>query len=201
MQAAFPVLAGLILGSFSRYSSSFPDALRWLGNFGAPWLAAAFFVARPQRSRGAAAVAGAVTLSIATLAHYVPYRIARDGFGLEVAAHPVLLWVVVGTVFGAIFGLLGWVHACHRRSSLLAAGCLAASFAGEAIVLFYVAHPNAVEVAVPIEAAIAMALPVVLTEGWRDRAKTYVATALLALPAIAILAATMGAIRRVYPGL
>ena len=201
MSLTVPVLSGVVLGAFSRYSSAFPGALRWLGNFGALWLAVAFFVGRAQRSTRGAALAGAVTLSVAGVFHYVPFKIGRDGWGWEAVGHPLPMWIIVGSITGALFGFLGRLQSQRDpRRSPWATGSLAGAFAAESAILFLVAHQNAVLVAAPVEAVLAVATPIALTEGWFERVRTYAAVCLLVPWMVIALVVMMMAIGRVYPG-
>jgi hypothetical protein len=202
MQVAITVLAGLLLGYLSRSSASFPDAVRWVGNFGAWWLATAFLVGRTCRTVRGGAAAGATSLAVAATVHYVPFRLMREEITLDVLRYPLALWVVVGILAGGCFGALGAAHARgYRRAMTWGSALLAASFAAEGLVLLLVAHPNAVRVAVPVELACAVVLPVLLVRTSRQRVISYLAALFLIPVAMAGLATMMGVIQRVYPGI
>jgi hypothetical protein len=201
MQVAITVLAGLLLGHFSRSSGSFPDAIRWAGNSGAWWLAVAFLVGHRCRTVRGGAVAGATSLAVAATVHYVPFRLMREEIGFDVLRYPLGLWVAVGIVVGGCFGALGAAHGRgYGRAMTWGSALLAASFAAEAIVLLLVAHPNAVAIAVPIEFVCAIVVPLVLVRTARQRVLAYGAALLLIPIAMTGLATMMGVIQRVYPG-
>jgi hypothetical protein len=193
---------GLGLGAFSHASSGLPGPWRWIGNFGALWVAVAFFAGRLADDIRRGSFAGAASLAVASVIHYVPHRVMLNGFSSQAFRWPVGLWVVVGIAVGLLFGGLGAAHAQHMDFfSNLGVALLAAIFAAEALVLFRIGHERAVQVAVPIEALAALTLPLLLLDSVRDRVRTYlVALALVPLGALG-LAAFMGVIHRVYPGI
>ena len=202
MYLAFASVVGTALGVFSHASSSLPGAWRWVGNFGALWLLVAFLVGRRVVTEGLApAVAGAMTLTIASVVHYVPFRMARDGVSWHAFRWPVVLWVLVGAVVGALFGALGAAHAQRlAKVSIVAVALLVAAFAGEAFILLRTGHPRAVQIAVPVELVFAAVLPLALAASWHERLKVYLYAVLLLPVVVVALAAFMGVIHRVYPG-
>lgn len=201
MGIAVAVLAGTALGVFSHSSSSLPGGWRWVGNFGALWLLIAFLVGRFDGRTRTAALAGSVTLAIASVVHYVPFRMAREGVSLHAWRWPVALWALVGILVGALFGVLGAAHRQRlERSSLVAVALLVAAFAGEAFVLWRTGHPRAAQIAVPLELGVAIFLPLVLASSLTDRLKIYVGSVLCFPVVVFALSAFMGTIKRVYPG-
>lgn len=202
MRPAITVLVGVALGFFSHTSSSLTGPWRWIGNFGALWLIVAFFTGRAARETPTGAITGAVILVIASVIHYVPFRMARDGISWQAFRWPVLLWVVVGVIAGAAFGALGAAHGQRvARASVIAVALLVAAFAGEAFVLWRTGHPRAIQMAVPLEFLVASVLPIALAASWGDRAKIYLYGVLLLPVTVLGLSAFMGVIHRVYPGI
>lgn len=201
MYVGIALLAGTALGLFSHISSSLPGAWRWIGNFGALWLLVAFLVGRSTRNVRVSAVAGSITLIVASIVHYVPFRWARFGISWGAFRWPVVLWVLVGAVVGAAFGALGAAHRVRLKTlATIAVALLVAGFAGEAFILIRTGHPSAVQIAVPLELFVAAQLPVAFVRTWQERAKSYL-YGVLFLPIVVIaLAAFMGVIHRVYPG-
>lgn len=199
---ALAVLVGIGLGIFSHESSSLPGGLRWLGNFGALWVAIAFLVGRLISDVNRGAIAGAATLCVAAVVHYVPYRLAREGVGSDALRWPVVLWLLVGIGVGVLFGALGAAYGRREATvGLVGVALLAATFAGEAFVLARTGHPRAVQIAVPLELAVAALLPIIFFRSWRERSKVFGIT-LLAVPLVVLaLSAFMGVIHRVYPGI
>lgn len=200
--AEWAALIGVALGTFSHYSSALPGAWRWVGNFGALWVAVAFFVARAIGRVRVGAIAGALALVAASVVHYVPFRMAREGVHLAAFRRPVVLWVVVGVAVGALFGALGGAKGKPAdRYCKIGIALLTASFAGEAWVLWRTGHPRALHVAVPLELLIALLCPLALLKSGKDRATVYVGAATLTPVVILALSAFMGVIQRVYPGI
>lgn len=202
-QLVVAVLAvGIALGLFSHASSSLPGAWRWVGNFGALWLAVAFLVGRAIPNPWTGAAFGALSLTIASVMHYVPRRMLREGISLEAFRWPVILWVLVGLATGLLFGALGSAHARRLKiCSTIGVALLVAAFAAEALVLFRIGHERAVQVAVPIELITAFALPLILMGSWKERVITYAAAAGMMPILVLALASFMGVIHRVYPGI
>ena len=202
MQATIAVMVGTALGLFSHTSSSLTGPWRWIGNFGALWLIVAFFTGRVARETPTGAITGAFALVIASVIHYVPFRMARDGISWHAFRWPVLLWVVVGSIAGAAFGALG---ATHRQriapASVIAVALLVAAFAGEALVLLRTGYSRALQIAVPLELIMAAVLPFALAATWSDRAKIYLFGVALLPVTVLGLSAFMGVIHRVYPGI
>ncbi|MEA2517644.1 MAG: hypothetical protein QOG16_1482 [Actinomycetota bacterium] len=201
-QIGMTALTGIALGLFSHASSALPGAWRWVGNFGALWLAVSFLLGRQFHSLLPAALSGAAALAVASVMHYVPHRMAREGMTLNTFRWPVALWAFVGIVVGAAFGMLGAAHA--RRwavASTVGMGLLVAAFAGEAFVLWRTGHPRAVEVAVPLETIVALSLPIFCARSATERIKIF-GSAVLMFPVVVLgLSAFMGVIHRVYPGI
>lgn len=195
------LLLGLSLGVSSHTSSSLPGPWRWLGNVGAVWLAVAFVAGHLTSDKKIAALSGAVALGVASIVHYVPFRMIHDGFSWHAFRWPVVLWLYVAVPLGAAFGSLGSLQRERAsKTAVLGVGLLAAAFAAEAVVLFQTGHPKAIKVAVPAEALVALLLPLTLIARWKDKVATYV-TAVFLLPVLALpLKAFMGVIQRVYPG-
>lgn len=192
-------MVGLLLGALSRYSSQLTTSLQWLGNVGAIWLLVAFVVGRTRSSTRSAAFSGAITLVAAALSHYLPYRLARFGVGPETLRHPLYLWMVVGAVAGALFGVLGFVqkNEVGARSSWSVAVPVA-SLAGEAVLLSMVAPEVAYPLAAPVQLIAAVALPFMVGA---ERVKSYVAAVALLPFCMAGLWLMIVGIGRVYPGL
>ena len=197
--AVLPLLVGLLLGTLSRYSSRLSLSLRWLGNVGAIWLLVAFFVGRGRPSARSAALSGAIALSAAAVAHYLPYRLARFGNGPELLRHPLYLWIVVGAAAGALFGVLGFIQRHGSKpAKVWSAAVIMASLAGEAVLLFLVAPQYAYVVAAPVQLAAAAALPFILVT---DRVKSFLTAAVMLPFCMAGLWLMIVTIGRVYPGL
>ena len=195
------MLIGLTLGVFSHASSGLPGAWRWVGNLGALWLAIAFLVGRLAANLRGGALVGAASLAVASVIHYVPHRMLREGISLHAFRWPVILWVVVGATVGLLFGTLGAAHARRLRIyAALGVALLVAAFAAEALVLLRIGHARAMQVAVPIEVIAALAWPFVLMSSWKARLTTYLVAAAFAPILVLALASFMGVIHRVYPG-
>ena len=194
-----PLLVGLLLGALSRYSSQLTTSLQWLGNVGAIWLLVAFLVGRTRSSTRSAVFSGAITLVVATVSHYLPYRLARFGVGPQTLRHPLYLWMVVGAASGALFGVLGFVQRSQdgARSSWSAAA-LIACLAGEAVLLSLVAPEVAYPLAAPVQLIAAVALPFVVGA---QRVRSYVAAVALLPFCMGVLWLMIVGIGRVYPGL
>ncbi len=113
-------------GGFGFAMSSIPappeSGIFWVGNFSSPWAVIAFLCGWSLRSRGVAAVAGAVTLVACVAGFYAQFLFvgaARLGLPdatpwLTVAATGVTRWLVfvapwmlVAVPAGAVYGLLG----------------------------------------------------------------------------------------------
>lgn len=201
MDVALALVAGVILGLFSHGSSSLPGGWRWLGNFGALWVAVAFLVGWLSRVKPAP-ILGATSLVAASLVHYVPFRLAREGLSWQAFRWPVVLWVGVGIIVGSVSASLGAAYARRKPFAwLIGVAFLAAAFAGEAIVLLRTGHPRAVRVAVPVEVALSLLVPLILVSSWRTRLQVLGLTA-LTIPVVVLgLSAFMGVIHRVYPGI
>ena len=186
------LLTGLLLGALSRYSSSLAGPIRWLGNLGAIWLLVAYGLGRSHASSRQAAAAGALALSAAPIAHYVPYRVARFGFSLEVVRWYMVLWLVFGLIVGALFGYLG------SRRDAVGIALTSAALAGESVLLWFLGPTEARLIAVPIQLAFALLLPLSLPA---RRLRAY-GLALVVLPvAMAVLWVMIVRIGRVYPTL
>ena len=185
------LLGGVLLGLISRYTGSLSGPIRWLGNAGAPWLLVAFLVGRWELSARTAARSGALALVAAAISHYLPYRIAA---GWSPIRWWVVLWVGFGAVAGALLGYAGWRRDAWSNSFACAA------FAAEAILLLLVAPQEALILAVPVEAMIALALPL-LSRPRVSRPKTYAVAAILTPVCMVILWLMVLKIGRVYPHL
>ena len=192
------ILAGLLLGTLSRYSSRLEPSFRWLGNVGAIWLLVAFFVGRSTRLVRVAAAGGAITLAAAAFAHYVPYRLGKVGVDPELFRYPLFLWVFVGGIGGALFGALGSIQRSRGGAATWSTAAIMASLAGEALLLFLLAPRYAYIVAGPVQLVAAGALPFLVGA---DRAKSYLITMALVPFCIVGLWLMVVGLGRVYPGL
>lgn len=190
---AFSIVAGACLGLFSRYSSSLAQEIRWVGNFGASWFLVAFGLGLWVRRAKLAALGGVVALVTAVAFHYVPTRLAKAEFGIDLVAWWVVAWALIGAAGGALFGWLG------ARRSWPATAAMSGLLLGEAVLLFMTAPSYARYLAIPLEVVVGVGLPFFLH---RDALiKTYVATvAVVPVAFVAVWLSTL-AIGRVYPGL
>lgn len=121
-----PMVVGIVLGLGARLVDDV--AARWVGNIGAVWFLAAFFVGRSQRSLRQGASAGALSLVSATLMYYA-WRVIIDGtISTRYLFQVGVFWLLAGAVTGAVSGAVG--AKSHRWS--LAWGVAIGVLVGEA---------------------------------------------------------------------
>lgn len=194
--AALIAASGMALGALSRASDLLPRELRWVGNLGAIWLAVAFIVgARIGRPR-AAAVGGASALILAAFVHYGSMRLVRYG-DPELLGYPAPQWAAVGGVLGAVFGGVGslWSDGDKRVRSV---AILTTALGAEALYLLMAHEPNARPVALPLELAAFLLLPLVSLRSGSDRLRTYGWAVSLTPLGAAAIAMVVGVARRIY---
>lgn len=166
----------------SRLGDQLPPKIGWVANLAAPWLAVAFFLGRKSSSAQQGAVAGAVSLLIATLTHYSIRRLGDDGLSAELFRHPVPMWSLIGGVGGAIFGRLGRITS-ERRIFLgvIALAALSAAFLSEAAFLLLEERRQAFVVAVPVAILCGLGFPLLVLPS-RSRAVVAVLLGLFVIP-------------------
>jgi Family of unknown function (DUF6518) len=149
-----------------------------LANSGAVWAVAAFIIGRWvgggwQRP----AVAGAVLLIVAVESYYVAAAIVQHDNLANAWSSAAAIWVALGVVAGAVFGIAGaWSRSAHRPRRLLGFAAVAAVFVGEAL-LQLGRSTNADEatnhrdllLTASIEVALALGIPAVLIVCDRQR--------------------------------
>lgn len=103
----------------------------------------------------------------------------------------------MGAAAGGIFGAIGslWSEPTRRPASV---ALLSAAFGAEALYLLSAHEPNARPVALPMEIAAFLMLPLVSLEKASERMRSYGWSLALAPPGAAAIAAAVGIARRVY---
>lgn len=192
-------LGGVALGVFSRASELLPPSGVWVGNIGALWLVVAFGIGTRFASRRIGGIAGAATLVVAVLTHYVPVRLLRGDLGGEVLRFPLGVWVLIGITTGFLFGSFGAAYRLREPLGKMGVAALASYCIAEAAILWALDVAPARVIAVPLEILIPMVLPPVLYRSRAERLQILVRIALLS-PVLAIaLAGLVRVLGRVYP--
>lgn len=141
---AAAVAFGLAVGMAARYGHGVPGDAYWLASLGGPWLVAAFAAGALAPGRRLAALAGAATIVVGTLAYYgsvaAYHGVTQLHLPLQGARYGVLMaiaWSAAGLAVGAAFGTAGVLWRRGGRSLWSAAGAaaLAGALVGEALLL------------------------------------------------------------------
>jgi hypothetical protein len=164
------VLAGA--GAFGAMTAAAEPLLGVPGSvsaLGAPWLVCAFATGTLVRGRSAAALAGGLLLSGATIAYYGAQVYGHGAESVQYALSMAVAWGVPAGVAGAVMGTSGslWRRASGLRAALLAA-VPAAALAGEAMLLSRSWNGPDSTLVLALELAAAAALLVALS---RERAR------------------------------
>src|SRR3954451_15643354 len=122
---------------------------------GAPWLAVAWAVGAACERRTAGALAGGLTLGLATVAWY-SFSVAAGGVATVYYAWPVApAWALVALAAGGAVGLAGYAWRGRRRTAIaLPAGALA----GEALLLAGEWSGRAAQAVLALELGLALAV-------------------------------------------
>jgi hypothetical protein len=118
--------AGAALGVAARLVDEI--APRWTGNLGATWFVAAFLAGGLESRPRLGARAGALCLSVATVAYYA-LRLAIDPIALRQVVPIPLVWLAAGVVTGLAGGAMG----ARAKEQPAWWGAPAGVFLGEAI--------------------------------------------------------------------
>jgi hypothetical protein len=178
---------GLALGVGGQLAGAAHPGLGWVAALGVPWLAVGFLAGALARDRAAGAVAGAVTLVVATGAYYALHVAASRTLS---AAPVALAWMPACVAAGGAFGAAGaaWRRG-GRRARPAAAAVLAGALVGEAVLLWGEWPDHVVRVVLAAELAAGAALPFLLA-----RRALPAALALTAVAAV-VLGAAEGEVR------
>jgi hypothetical protein len=197
--AAIPL--GALLGLANQEADAYVRHGKWVAALGVPLLAVCWASGALAGRAAAGAVAGAVTMTTATLSYYVLHV---HHFGARLGLVPVIVgWGAASVVAGGVFGLAGgaWRRASRRpdrgaspsgavRARLGAVALLAGALAGEALLLAR-EWPEKVGPLLYAELLAAAALPFLLVRPWRALPVALVLTAVAAL----VLGAAEGEMR------
>jgi hypothetical protein len=170
--------AGLALGVLTNLAQGWlPGSWNQLANSGAFWSVAAFVAGALLAAKGVrTALAGGLCAELALVVGYYGYAqfgYQRGGIGMLT---PVLEWLLVAVVAGPLFGAAGaWWRRGDRGRRIVGgsalAGVVGAEAASDIFALHYMSQGW-------VTAATAVALPLVMARGNRERALTLA----LALP-------------------
>lgn len=178
---------GLVAGALILVAHESRNAIVVAGDIGGPWVLAAFGVGTISRSRGIAALAGAVAM-VAMLIGY--YGVAGLDEGVE-TAHAFRFWLAVALAAGPALGFVGW-HALSSRPvvRVLSIALLAGYLVAEGYVFWSYGH----RLVPAAEIAAGLTVSAFLPARPRHRLLALASTA--AFAAIAI--ASIGEIQAVY---
>ena len=176
--AAIPV--GVLLGTAGQEAEHYVRELRWVAGLGVPWLAVSWAVGALAGRSVAGAVAGAVSLTVATLTYYVLF--IRGSATLAIL--PVAIgWSLASVAAGGLFGLAGgaWRSASVTAVRVGAVALLAGALAGEALLLASEWPGPVARTLLVAELAAAAALPFLLVRPVRALPAALAVTAVAAL--------------------
>ena len=100
-----PIVVGVVLGLGARLVDEV--APRWVGNIGAAWFFAGFFVGRTERSLRRGVTSGATCLVTATLTYYAWRVLVDETISVRYLVRVGLFWLLAGAAVGVISGALG----------------------------------------------------------------------------------------------
>ena len=195
---ALAVLTGIALGVFSRGSDLLPREVGWVGNLGAVWLGAALIMGAHGSRRSWSAAMGAGALAVAAAVHYGSYRLARFG-SPDLLRYPAPQWAMTGIVLGGLGGAAGSLWKDKRRR-WVAVALMMVVLGAEAFYLGVLAgnEPNARAIALPLEIAAFVLLPIAALPDVRERLRAAALSAsIVPLGALAIAWAEQLA-KRIY---
>lgn len=160
------IAAGLALGAVTQLLQGIlPGPLAMLANGLSPWLIAAFVAGALMPAPRWAVLAPPLMLLAALAGYYLAVEL-RFGYGGSKSS--LIFWTVASVIGGPIFGAGGWSwrRAARPRVRGIAAGLLGGLLLMEA---FYLPLTAGYGYVAPLEAAVAVLVPVALGRTWRER--------------------------------
>lgn len=129
-------LVGILLGVGSRFADMQENALTWFGSLAAPWIVASFLLGSMAgtRSRGAGLATSAMLIGVAC--YYALMRIIEGGANPGYLSSISAIWLMLGPVAGAVFGLAGaaWRRTDeHWLAPVLAIALTSGAIVGESV--------------------------------------------------------------------
>ena len=171
------------LGLVARASDHLSYEPRLVFALGAPWLLLAFLSGLLWRRPAAGAAAGSLAVAISVGVYYLLMVFVEDRAGPHYGAAMVVVWGGLGLVVGAVFGAAGSAARSEGIQRVAAAALLGGALLGEAGYFLLRGQPEYALDVLALEAAVGLAVPL-LVGAWRGRVATAVSlTAVLACAA------------------
>ena len=165
LAALLAIPLGVVLGAAGQEADAVVQQGRWVAALGVPWLAVCWGAGALSGRAVAGAVAGAITLTVATGTYYA-LHFHHFGGSLR-GVFVVIGWGVASVAAGGAFGLAGGAWRSGGAAVRVGAvALLAGALAGEAVLLAG-EWPERVEPLLGLELLAAAALPFLLVRPWR----------------------------------
>ncbi|MBA3824990.1 MAG: hypothetical protein H0X24_13975 [Ktedonobacterales bacterium] len=130
-------LSGILIGGLTFLGQGIlSGSFNQIANSGAVWVTVAFFLVSLATRQQLAIIAGTATLMGEVIGYY---GLALFKYGLPDSYNYVVLWLIVGVIFGPLFGIAGmWWRSADFMRSIIAIAMLSATFIAEG--MYYLSY-------------------------------------------------------------